>query len=70
MGGKVMSDKFEGIPSDDDTMVLVKIPMQFDGLDCIFQVWVWDGIKGVRLIFVNEEVADLDDVCVRATPGP
>ena len=56
-----MSDKFEGIPVEGDTAVLLNTPMQFDGLDCMFQVWLWDGIKGESLIFVNEEVAHLDD---------
>jgi hypothetical protein len=56
-----MSQKFAGIPVDDDTVVLLNTPMEFDGLECMFQIWVWDGIQAQSLIFVNEDVAHMDD---------
>lgn len=61
-----MSEKFAGIPVEPDTAVLVNTAMEFEGIECVFQIWLWDGIQGQSLIFLNEEVAAMDDESLKA----
>ena len=37
-------------------------------IDCLFQVWIWDNIKGESLIFVADEVNDISDEERRDNP--
>lgn len=61
-----MNEKFAGIPVEDDTAVLVNTVMEFDGIECVFQIWVWDGIEGQSLIFQDEDVAAMDEETLKA----
>lgn len=55
-----MSKKFDNIPTESDTKVLLRDEHTFGDLDCIYEFWVWDGIKAESLIFVDSEVPNKD----------
>lgn len=56
-----MKTKFEQIPADLDTQILLSSEMKFGEIDCLFQAWVWDSIQGNSLIFRAEDVKNQTD---------
>lgn len=53
-----MKRKFENIPLDEDTRILLSSQMKFGELDCLFQIWVYDSIQGNSLIFYADDLLD------------
>lgn len=56
-----MTKKFEQIPTDLDTQILLYSEMKFGEIDCLFQAWVWDSIQGNSLIFHTDDVKNRND---------
>ncbi len=56
-----MKQKFENIPLDEDTQILLSSQMKFGEIDCVFQVWVYDSIQGNSLIFYAEDLQNKSD---------
>ena len=52
--------KFDQVGVEEDTTIILTKEMQFDGIDCRFEHWTFDGIIGQTLIFVTDEIADKD----------
>ena len=51
-----MKEKFLNIPTDLDTTIVFSSEMLFHDLDCVYQTWIYDGIKGSSLIFYQEDL--------------
>ncbi|MDA0777112.1 MAG: hypothetical protein O3B12_06760 [Proteobacteria bacterium] len=54
-------NKFENVTVEDDTAIIISEDWKHGNIDCLFQVWIWDNIKGESLIFVADEVNDISD---------
>ena len=61
-----MNDKFENIPVEEDTKILFSSPMKWGELDIVYQKWNWDGINAESIIFLNEDVSEMDDEALEA----
>jgi endonuclease III-like uncharacterized protein len=56
-----MNQKFTSVPNDPDTRILFQREDTLGSYDILHQKWVWDAIKAESIIFLNEDVADLED---------
>jgi hypothetical protein len=56
-----MENKFDKVPLDDDTTIIVQVTTEIAGFDALYQRWLWDGVTAESLIFVSDEVAALSD---------
>ena len=62
-----MNEKFNDIPMDKDTKILFSSPMKWGNLDIVYQKWNWEGITAESIIFLNEDVEDMDDEALEST---
>ena len=62
-----MNEKFNDIPMDKDTKILFSSPMKWGNLDIVYQKWNWEGILAESIIFLNEDVEDMDDEALEST---
>ena len=62
-----MNEKFNDIPMDEDTKILFSSPMKWGNLDIVYQKWNWEGIMAESIIFLNEDVEDMDDEALEST---
>lgn len=53
--------KFTNIPVEEDTIIKKNTLIEIEGLQALHQNWVWDGIAAESLIFIADEVTQLDD---------
>ena len=51
--------KFDNIPVDKGTRFLIREEETFGGLDCLYEFWVWKGIKAESLVFAHTEVPSI-----------
>ncbi len=56
-----MSGKFNNIPVEVDTKILMSSPMRWGELDIVYQKWNWEGITAESIIFLTEDVKEMDD---------
>ncbi len=67
-----MTGKFDNVPVDDDTRIILQLETRLGPYDVLYQKWVWDGITAESLIFSNEDIAGIDEEDlireVRASP--
>lgn len=56
-----MINKFEHLPIDTETQILLSSEMKFGEIDCTFQAWVWDSIQGNSLIFRASDLGNRTD---------
>jgi len=54
-------DKFANVPVDKETTILQKKVEKINGIDVLYEYWVWDCFEGESLIFKTEDVAGLSD---------
>ena len=54
-------EKFSDVPLDEDTKVLFELESTLDKYDVLYQVWFWDGITAESIIFLSEDVSELND---------
>ena len=53
--------KFDRLPVEEDTTVLLRVQTQIGGYDALYEVWLWDNIQAYSAIFVSGEVAELGE---------
>jgi len=56
-----MNDKFTNLSTDEETTILFRSPMKWDEKDVVYEKWRWSGITAESVIFLSEDVKDLDD---------
>jgi len=56
-----MSDKFDNIPVEKGTKIIFSSPMMFGEFDIVYQKWSWDGITAESIIFLSDDVKEMDD---------
>lgn len=56
-----MISKFEQVPNDLDTTILLSTEVKFGEINCMFQAWVWDRIQGNSLIFLASDLGNRTD---------
>jgi len=61
-----MSNKFENIPLEEDTRILMSSPMRWGELDIVYQKWNWEGITAESIIFLTEDLKNMNDVALEA----
>lgn len=61
-----MNEKFANVPMESDTRLLTQADAQVKGIDALYQIWIWEGITAESLIFANADVADLDELALKA----
>lgn len=55
---------FAHVPVEPDTRILLQQEAMFDDWPVLYQRWVWDGIYAESLIFLDADVAHLDDAAL------
>lgn len=63
VGIKVLSistldKKFQNVPVEKDTTILVSINLKFGEFDAHYEKWFWDGLYGKTLVFFNDDIQD------------
>ncbi|MBS1589537.1 MAG: hypothetical protein JST52_07985 [Bacteroidetes bacterium] len=56
-----MQSKFDQIPKDPDTQILLRKEDKILDYDVLFEFWIWDGISAVSAIFLKEDIEHLSD---------
>ena len=56
-----MTNLFKNVPEDEDTAIISAIPAKMDKHDVLIQDWLWDGIYGQSLIFLEKQVGNISD---------
>lgn len=56
-----MAGKFDAVPLDSDTVLLLSTEAMLDGIDVLYQKWIWEGIEAESFIFVTDDVSALSD---------
>ena len=56
----MIKDKFSDIPVETETKILGREELSINNLDCIHEYWSWDGFYAECLIFLKEDVIDLN----------
>ena len=60
-----MNEKFANVPMDSDTLLLLQADAQINGIDALYQKWIWDGVAADSLIFANADVANIDETALK-----
>jgi len=61
-----MNEKFKNIPIDEGIKILMSSPMKWGELDIVYQKWNWEGIRAESIIFLSEDVKEMDDEALEA----
>lgn len=61
----MMNKKFENVSRDQGTVILFEKMHTIGKYDVLYQIWRWQNIQANSVIFVNEDVANLDDDEIR-----
>ena len=56
-----MNNKFDSVPVEEDTRILRNKETYLGGYDVLHQKWKWEAITAESIIFLDEDVADLED---------
>lgn len=56
-----MENKFENVPVEPDTNILLSIEATPSDYDVLYQQWIWDSIKAESIIFYNDDIEDLEE---------
>ena len=56
--------KFKNVPIDNDEETKLRLEVKLGEYDALYELWVWEGIKGESIIFADEDVADLEDCAI------
>ena len=54
-------NKFEQVPVEEETRILFRTEATLGKYDVLYEKWFWGGITAESIIFVNEDVIDLED---------
>jgi hypothetical protein len=61
-----MKEKFKNIPIDEGIKILMSSPTKWGELDIVYQKWNWEGIRAESIIFLSEDVKEMDDEALEA----
>ena len=61
-----MNEKFNNIPVEEGTRILMSSPMKWGELDIVYQKWNWEGITAESIIFLSDDVKEMDDEALEA----
>lgn len=61
-----MNEKFNDILVEKDTRILMSSPMKWGELDIVYQKWNWEGITAESVIFLSDDVKEMDDEALEA----
>ena len=56
-----MTRKFENVPVEEDTTVLLQFETRMSDYDALYQKWIWSGITAESLIFAESDLSPMDD---------
>jgi len=56
-----VNEKFKNIPVEVDTKILISSPMRWGELDIVYQKWNWEGITAESIIFLSDDLKEMDD---------
>lgn len=56
-----MSSRFDNVPVEEDTTILFQLEVTLGKYEVLYEKWCWDGITAESIIFVNEDVSNLDE---------
>jgi len=56
-----MTSKFDNVPVEEDTSIIFQTEATFGDHEVLYQKWQWEGITAESIIFVTEEIANIDD---------
>jgi outer membrane scaffolding protein for murein synthesis (MipA/OmpV family) len=59
--GATMTSKFYNVHVEEDTSIIFQTEATFGDHEVLYQKWQWEGITAESIIFVTEEIADIDD---------
>lgn len=57
-----MSKKFDGVPVDEDTKILLRQETKLGNYDVLYEAWYWEGISAESFIFANDDISGLTDI--------
>lgn len=68
----IVSSKFDDIPNDPDTNILLSQEALLGKYDILYQMWTWKGITAHSFIFTNDDVKGLteEDIIKLAKSSP
>ena len=56
-----MSGKFDAVPVESDTVIIVSLEVKLDEYDILYQKWYWENIYAESFIFSTADVAIMSD---------
>ncbi len=56
-----MSEKFDNVPVEDDTRVLMSQPAHLGDYEVLYQQWAWEGIRAESVIFARADIEEVSD---------
>lgn len=56
-----MTGKFDSVPVEKDTKIILSQQMMFGEYEILYQKWFWDGIYGESIIFLSEDISTVSD---------
>ncbi len=56
-----MTDKFDKVPIEEDTLMIFRLETTLGEYDVLYEKWIWEGITAESIIFTNEDVAELEE---------
>lgn len=57
-----MNEKFANVTMESDTRLLMQADAQINGIDALYQKWIWEGITAESLIFANADVVGMSEI--------
>lgn len=58
--------KFDNVPVEDDTRINASIEATLGDYDVLYQKWYWDGMEAESIIFIADDVKDMDDEALKS----
>ncbi len=56
-----MGQKFDNVPVEEDTRILLCQKAKLGDYDVLYEIWNWAGIKAESIIFANDDISGLTD---------
>ena len=56
-----MGKKFDKVPVEEDTKILVRQEMKLGKYEVLYERWFWEGVYGESLIFANADISGMTD---------
>ncbi|WGF92644.1 hypothetical protein [Aequorivita marisscotiae] len=60
-----MTEKFKDLPVEEGTKIILSTEAVIEDFDVVYQKWYWDGIYAESVIFLNDDIAHLNEDQVR-----